>query len=130
MTESRVSAGEGAGALSGTGVGGLFKEDHSAVVKVAFGVAAWGVEEGSLSFGKIAVQQAHGHAHGFHSVAPVALEELLQIILLGALSRHIVRGLAMLEAHRGARRSGIDRCKNASGKTRDRTVRGDERDAL
>lgn len=33
------------------------------VVEAAFGVAAWGVEEGSLSFGKIAVQQAHGHDH-------------------------------------------------------------------
>lgn len=52
------------------------------VVEVAFGVAAWGVEEGSLSFGKIAVQQAQGHEHGFHSVAPVVLEELLECVLV------------------------------------------------
>ncbi|WP_426569313.1 hypothetical protein [Streptomyces canus] len=35
------------------------------VVEAAFGSAAWGVEEGASSFRKIAVQQAHGHEHGF-----------------------------------------------------------------
>jgi hypothetical protein len=32
--------------LSGAGVGGLFKYVHGVVVEAAFGVAAWGVEEG------------------------------------------------------------------------------------
>jgi hypothetical protein len=61
-------------------VGGLFEQVHGAVVEAAFGVAARGVEEGSLSFGKIAVQQAHGHEHGFRSVTPVVLEELLECV--------------------------------------------------
>ena len=50
------------------------------VVEPAFGVAAWGIEEGLLSFGKIAVQQVHGHEHGFHAVAPVVFEELLECV--------------------------------------------------
>ncbi|MEU6011838.1 hypothetical protein [Streptomyces sp. NPDC047453] len=44
----------------------------------ALGVAAWGAEEGSLGFGEIAIQEAHGDEHGFHSMAPVVLEELLE----------------------------------------------------
>lgn len=66
--------------LSGVVVGSLFEQVHDVVVEAALGVAAGGVEEGSLGFGEIAVQQAHGHEHGFHSVTPVVLEELLECV--------------------------------------------------
>jgi hypothetical protein len=78
MAESRASAGPPM--LSGVGVGGLFEQGQGMVVEPAFGIAAWGVEEGSLSFGKIAVQDPNGHEHGFHAVAPVVLEELLECV--------------------------------------------------
>jgi hypothetical protein len=76
MAESRAS--DAPLVLSGVGVGGLFEQVHGVVVEAALVVPAWGVEEGSLGFGKVAVQQAHGHEYGFHSVAPVVLEELLE----------------------------------------------------
>ncbi|MGW7041413.1 hypothetical protein ACWGDT_01550 [Streptomyces avermitilis] len=51
----RSRASDGPLVLSGVGVGGLFEQVHGVVVEVveaAFGVAAWGVEEGALSFGE------------------------------------------------------------------------------
>lgn len=75
MAESRLCR---LSVLSGVGVGGLGEQVQGVVVEPAFGVAAWGAEEGSLGFGKIAVQQAHGDEHSFDAMALVVLEELLE----------------------------------------------------
>ncbi|MGW3718413.1 hypothetical protein ACWD8L_14965 [Streptomyces sp. NPDC005133] len=45
-------------------VGSLFEQVHDVVVEAALGVAAGGVEEGSLGFGEIAVQQLDEEADG------------------------------------------------------------------
>lgn len=50
--------------LSGVVVGSLFEQVHDVVVEAALGVAAGGVEEGSLGFGEIAVQQLDEEADG------------------------------------------------------------------
>jgi hypothetical protein len=64
--------------LSGVVSGVLGEQVQGVVVEPAFGVAARGAEEGPLGFGKITVQEAHGDEHGFHSMAAVVLEELLE----------------------------------------------------